>query len=155
MKIKSQKDFWSGLMFVVVGIVFAWGATNYSFGVAARPGPGYFPFGLGILLSLVGLLVLGIAWVAGNTKVLGRASPYVETLGYSITFVFHMIPAITETSTRLPLGAPLLPNAEAPELKAATGVLLLFYLIGAALQVRRIRARNAAQAVSLPGSAAA
>ena len=47
MKIKSQKDFWSGLMFIVVGIGFAWGATNYSFGSSARPGPGYFPFGLG------------------------------------------------------------------------------------------------------------
>mgnify|MGYP000299459548 CR=1 FL=1 len=51
MKIKSQKDFWSGLMFVVVGIAFSWGATSYSFGSSARPGPGYFPFGLGILLA--------------------------------------------------------------------------------------------------------
>jgi Tripartite tricarboxylate transporter TctB family len=58
MKIKSQRDFWSGLMFISVGIAFAWGATNYSFGSSARPGPGYFPFGLGILLALLGGLVL-------------------------------------------------------------------------------------------------
>lgn len=58
MKIKSQRDFWSGLMFLVVGAVFAWGATDYSFGNSARPGPGYFPFGLGILLALMGGLVL-------------------------------------------------------------------------------------------------
>lgn len=58
MKIKSQKDFWSGLMFVAVGIAFAWGATNYSFGASARPGPGYFPFGLGILMALLGAVVL-------------------------------------------------------------------------------------------------
>lgn len=58
MKIKSQKDFWSGLMFVVVGIAFAWGATNYSFGASARPGPGYFPFGLGILMAILGAIVL-------------------------------------------------------------------------------------------------
>lgn len=58
MKIKSQRDFWSGLMFVVVGIAFAWGATNYSFGSSARPGPGYFPFGLGILLAALGAIVL-------------------------------------------------------------------------------------------------
>jgi hypothetical protein len=57
-KIKSQRDFWSGLMFVVVGIAFAWGATTYSFGSSARPGPGYFPFGLGILLAVLGGLVL-------------------------------------------------------------------------------------------------
>ncbi len=58
MKIKSQKDFWSGLMFIAVGIGFAWGATNYSFGTSARPGPGYFPFGLGILLAVLGAMVL-------------------------------------------------------------------------------------------------
>lgn len=58
MKIKSQRDFWSGLMFVVVGAGFAWGALNYSFGSSARPGPGYFPFGLGVLLALLGAFTL-------------------------------------------------------------------------------------------------
>jgi len=56
-KIKSQRDFWSGLMFIGVGLAFAWGATNYSFGNSARPGPGYFPFGLGIILAILGALV--------------------------------------------------------------------------------------------------
>jgi hypothetical protein len=45
-------------MFVVVGIAFAWGATVYSFGSSARPGPGYFPFGLGVILAVMGGLVL-------------------------------------------------------------------------------------------------
>lgn len=58
MKIKSQRDFVSGLLFLVVGVAFAWGATEYSFGNSARPGPGYFPFGLGILLALLGGVVL-------------------------------------------------------------------------------------------------
>ena len=58
MKIKSQRDFWSGLMFVAVGLAFAWGASNYSFGQSARPGPGYFPFGLGVLMALLGGVVL-------------------------------------------------------------------------------------------------
>ncbi|NML43710.1 tripartite tricarboxylate transporter TctB family protein [Ramlibacter sp. G-1-2-2] len=57
MKIKSQKDFWSGLMFMVAGIAFAWGATNYSIGEGARMGPGYFPLMLGILLAGIGLFV--------------------------------------------------------------------------------------------------
>ena len=58
MKIKSEKDFWAGLMFVVVGVAFAWGATAYNFGSSARPGPGYFPFGLGIILAILGGLIL-------------------------------------------------------------------------------------------------
>ena len=58
MKIKSQKDFWSGVMFLVMGVAFAWGATNYNFGSSARPGPGYFPFGLGVLQALLGAFIL-------------------------------------------------------------------------------------------------
>lgn len=58
MKIKSQRDFWAGMMFLVVGISFAWGSTFYSFGVSARPGPAYFPFGLGVLLALLGAIEL-------------------------------------------------------------------------------------------------
>jgi len=95
MKIKSQRDFWSGLMFVLVGIAFAWGSTEYSFGSSARPGPGYFPFGLGVLLALLGALVLfkaltiesaggdpigGIAWkplllIVGAIVMFGLALP--------------------------------------------------------------------------------
>ncbi len=58
MKIKSEKDFWSGLMFIVIGAAFAWGATAYSFGSSARPGPAYFPFGLGVLMAILGAMVL-------------------------------------------------------------------------------------------------
>ncbi len=58
MNIKSQKDFFSGLMFVVVGIAFAWGATTYTVGQGARMGPGYFPLMLGILLAILGSVVL-------------------------------------------------------------------------------------------------
>ena len=52
--IKSQKDFFSGLMFAIIGGGFAWGATNYSIGTGARMGPGYFPLLLGILLAGLG-----------------------------------------------------------------------------------------------------
>jgi drug/metabolite transporter (DMT)-like permease len=58
LKIKSQKDFWAGLMFLVIGVAFAWGATNYSFGSSARPGPAYFPFGLAILMALMGAFII-------------------------------------------------------------------------------------------------
>lgn len=57
MQIKSQKDFFSGLLFIAVGIAFAWGATNYKVGEAARMGPGYFPLLLGGLMAVVGIAV--------------------------------------------------------------------------------------------------
>ena len=55
MKIKSQRDFFSGLMFTAVGVAFAWGATTYNVGSGARMGPGYFPLMLGIVLAFIGL----------------------------------------------------------------------------------------------------
>ena len=58
MKIKSQRDFLSGLMFVVVGAGFAIGATNYSMGTSARPGAGYFPLMLSVILGILGAIVL-------------------------------------------------------------------------------------------------
>ena len=58
MKIKSQRDFFAGLMFMVVGIAFGWGATHYNIGEGARMGPGYFPLVLGILLTALGAFII-------------------------------------------------------------------------------------------------
>jgi uncharacterized membrane protein len=98
-------------------------------------------FGKAHVLGIVTLLTLGVAWWADRGR-FGARSVYVSTLCYSITFVFHMIPAVTESSTRLPLDAPLLASPEAPELKAVTGALFVLYAIGATLQVRRLKARG-------------
>ena len=57
MQIKSQKDFFSGLMFMGIGVAFAWGATTYSVGEGARMGPGYFPLMLGILMTILGIFI--------------------------------------------------------------------------------------------------
>ncbi|AVA34984.1 putative tricarboxylic transport membrane protein [Cupriavidus metallidurans] len=58
MRIRSQKDFASGLMFILVGLGFSFVARGYSMGTAAKMGPGYFPFLLGLVLAILGALVL-------------------------------------------------------------------------------------------------
>lgn len=58
MKIKSQKDFFAGLMFAATGTAFAVGSATYNIGEGARMGPGYFPLMLGILLALLGVFVV-------------------------------------------------------------------------------------------------
>ena len=57
MNIKSQKDFFSGLMFMGTGVAFAWGATTYNVGSGARMGPGYFPLMLGVLMAILGSVI--------------------------------------------------------------------------------------------------
>jgi hypothetical protein len=58
MKIKSLRDFLSGLMFVIIGVVFAVGSTGYALGDSAQPGTGYFPLILSLLMTVLGAIVL-------------------------------------------------------------------------------------------------
>lgn len=68
MKIGHQKNFWGGVLFVVIGAVFALIAkgltlgdnvllAGYAMGTPARMGPGFFPFYLGLILVALGLLI--------------------------------------------------------------------------------------------------
>jgi uncharacterized membrane protein len=100
-------------------------------------------FGKPHMLAIITLVVLALSAWAGSSRLFGRASPYVETVGYSATFLFHLIPALAETTTRLPPGGPLFTSAEAPELQDATMVLLVLFLIGAALQSWRLHKEHA------------
>lgn len=95
-------------------------------------------FGKPHVLGVITLVVLVIAWAAGKGMAFGRLSPYVEAVGYSLTVFFHIVPALAETLTRLPLGSPLLDTPEAPVLQALDAFFFLF-LIGATLQVRKLR----------------
>lgn len=54
--IRNQKDVAAGLLYVAFGAAFSLGALTYKLGDPARMGPGYFPFWIGILLVVVGLL---------------------------------------------------------------------------------------------------
>lgn len=55
-RIRNQKDFGAGCIFVLAGAGFAIGAMGYRVGDAARMGPGWFPLWIGVLLVLIGLV---------------------------------------------------------------------------------------------------
>ena len=57
MQIKSQKDFYAGLMFLIVGAGFAYFSLKYNVGTGARMGPGYFPRLLGVMLAVFGIII--------------------------------------------------------------------------------------------------
>ncbi len=54
--IKNQKDFYSGLMYAVLGIAALIIARKYNMGSSVRMGPGYFPTMLGALMTIVGVI---------------------------------------------------------------------------------------------------
>jgi uncharacterized membrane protein len=102
------------------------------------------------VLGLLTLLVLGVATIALKTAVFGRASKYIATVGYSVSFFFHLIPGATETFTRLPLGAPLFRNADDPNLQKVVGVLFVLLVLGSLWQIRRLRAKTVPVAAAKP-----
>ena len=96
-------------------------------------------FGPPHVLALLTLVALAVGTVAATSPLFGRASRYVQAISYSATVLFHMIPAVTESSTRLPPGAPLVASQDAPVLQAVNLALIVVFLVGATLQVRWLR----------------
>ncbi len=110
MNIKSQKDFFSGLMFLAVGVAFAVGAYNYSMGDGARMGPGYFPRMLGVLLAILGSVItfkaLTVATADGEKLGKWAWKPIVFILGANLAFgvLLGGLPSIKVPAMGLILG---------------------------------------------------
>lgn len=68
MRVRNHRDFWSGAMFVAIGVLFAVLSQDYKLGTAARMGPGFFPTMLGSLLALLGLAIAWRSTAASNAE---------------------------------------------------------------------------------------
>jgi predicted outer membrane lipoprotein len=117
MNIKSQKDFFSGLMFMGVGVAFAWGASTYTIGNGARMGPGYFPLMLGILLAVLGGVITFKALV-------------VETIDGDKVGSFAWKPLIFIILSNLVFGACIggLPSIGLPPMGLILGIVALTFI---------------------------
>jgi hypothetical protein len=71
LRIRNQKDVMAGLLYAAFGAAFSLGALSYKLGDPARMGPGFFPFWIGILLVLVGIVTAlsGVRATASEDKV--------------------------------------------------------------------------------------
>ena len=56
LRIRNQKDVVAGLLYAGFGAAFSLGALSYKLGDPARMGPGFFPFWIGVLLVIVGVI---------------------------------------------------------------------------------------------------
>lgn len=100
-------------------------------------------FGPPHALSILTLAALAVAWLATSSAMFGKWSRVVQVVSLTTTVLFHLIPGFTESLTRLPLGSPVLPSADAPAFKSIYGALLVLYAIGLTLQLRWLKGRNA------------
>lgn len=56
--IRNPKDFWSGAIFITIGLAAIFIGRDYAMGSAGRMGPAYFPTILGGLLALIGAIAV-------------------------------------------------------------------------------------------------
>lgn len=68
MQIRNRRDFNAGILFILIGLFFAIYAREYSLGTATRMGPGYFPTILAVIITLLGAIVLVMAFLPVETQ---------------------------------------------------------------------------------------
>ena len=100
-------------------------------------------FGIAHGLAVLTILAILIGGVAEKTGVFGKMSLYVQTVFYSATMLFNMIPAITETLLRLPVGAPMVTSLKDPLLQGFHLAFVVAYVAGLGLQIRFLRSSSA------------
>jgi hypothetical protein len=56
--VARRKDFWTGVIYIAIGLSAFLIARNYALGSAARMGPGYFPTAVALLLTALGIAIV-------------------------------------------------------------------------------------------------
>lgn len=102
-------------------------------------------FGAAHGLAVLTLAALFVGTLAAKTQLFGKFSPYLQAASYSATFLFHMIPAITDGLMRLPVDDPIVTDIEDPFLKSFYLAFLVTYVVGFSLQCLWLRKNSSLQ----------
>ena len=70
---RNNRDFFGGLMYIVIGAAGMWIARDYPFGSALRMGPGYFPSVLAGMMIAFGVTIMMMGF-KNNEKIKGNWS---------------------------------------------------------------------------------
>lgn len=132
--IKLKEITWNnslGKMYVIATIL----TCLTGFGIFQHGG-----FGKPHVLGIITLAVLGVIYFAQKAnQPLGKYSPYIEKVAYSLTFFFHLVPGVTETTTRLPLEHPWANSPDDPLVAQLVGICLILFLVGITFQIIALR----------------
>jgi uncharacterized membrane protein len=97
-------------------------------------------FGPAHAVGVLTLVILAFAVLAEKRALVGTVPRPIEVVSYTTTLFLHMIPAINETTTRLPPSAPLAAGPNDPLILVLVGIAFALYIAGATLQVLRLKA---------------
>ncbi len=91
----------------------------------------------GHYLSIIIVIMLPIAIYA--YRIFGKAAVYVQAAIMSATVFLSLIPAVVETTTRLPVSHPFASGPADPLIQKALSGLLLLFVVGTVYQLLRLR----------------
>ena len=100
---------------------------------------------IGATVTLVALL---LGYGISRWPIAKRFGKYIETISLSISVFLLMVPTVSESLRRLPVGDPLVTDLKDPLLLGVQGALFLALIAGVPLQMRALYKRKA-----LPGKA--
>lgn len=97
------------------------------------------------VIATVTLVVLLLGYGISKWPAAKRFGKYIETISLSISVFLLMVPTVSESLRRLPMGNPLVTDLKDPLLLGVQGALFLALLVGIPLQLRAVYKRKADQ----------
>lgn len=94
------------------------------------------------IVATVTLVVLLLGYGISRWPMAKRFGKYIETISLSISVFLLMVPTVSESLRRLPVGNPLVTDLKDPLLLGAQGALFLALLVGIPLQLRAVYKRK-------------
>ncbi|MDB5569736.1 MAG: tctB4 [Hyphomicrobiales bacterium] len=143
LRVKHPQDFWSGALFMIVGLAALWFGRTYAFGTATRMGPGFLPTVLSWGLVLIGGFILLRGLVVQGPPIESSAlrpqfmlvlaivvfALMIERFGLApAVFVVTIIAAMASSEMRWKETVPLAIGM------AVVSIVLFIYLLGQSMQ---------------------
>ena len=100
---------------------------------------------IGSIVATVTLVVLLLGYGISRWSAAKRFGKYIETISLSISVFLLMVPTVSESLRRLPVGNPLVTDLKDPLLLGVQGALFLALIVGIPLQVYALYKRKAVQ----------
>ncbi|MEL1263229.1 hypothetical protein [Pseudoxanthomonas putridarboris] len=98
------------------------------------------------IIATITLVMLLLGYGIARWRTAKRFWKYVQTISLSISVFLLMVPTVSESLRRLPVGHPLVTDLKDPLLLGAQGALFLALIVGIPLQMRALYKQQA-----LPG----
>lgn len=106
-------------------------------------------FNAGHALSLIILILIGVAYYLHSKKRGNNKARYFENFLMSFSFLLSMLPTVNETLTRVPVGHPLAKDINDPLIGKTLLVIFIFFVVGSVYQIIKQIKINKSQTESL------